>query len=156
MLIGPMAALARAIRVAACSAALIAPSTASASAGGDGGGGSSTGAALVAVLLIAAAYVLAYRVVGWLEQRFLVRTGLEYILLGAALGSEAFGIRLFQNITPLLPVIALAAGWVGLMRGTQLSYRERRDAPRGPAGVITLPHALAGRAVGGGAYVAFP
>jgi hypothetical protein len=109
---------------------------------------------VAAVLLIGAAYILADRVVGWLEERFLVMSGVEYILLGAALGSDALGVPLFQNLTPMLPVIALAAGWVGLMRGAQLSYREIREGPRGLSNVVTTHHLFTGLAVGFGTYFA--
>ncbi len=122
--------------------------------GGAPSEGPHVGPVVVGVLLIGAAYVLADRVVGWLEARFLVMSGVEYILLGVALGSDALGVPLFQNLTPMLPVIALAAGWVGLMRGAQLSYREIREGPRGLSNVVTTHHLFAGLAVGFAAFFA--
>ncbi|MEZ4253991.1 MAG: hypothetical protein R3B99_37770, partial [Polyangiales bacterium] len=88
----------------------IAPSPAFAS-----GGAADDGTTLTVVLLlfgVACAYLLAHFVVDQLQARFLVLPGVEYLVLGlllaAAVPSEVL------DLTQLLPIIALAAGWTGL------------------------------------------
>jgi hypothetical protein len=114
------------------------------------------GFALVAVfLLIGAAYVAADVFVDWLEERFLILSGVEYLLLGLVLGLALPGIREVESLQPIFPVIALTTGWLGLLRGTELRIREVRDAPEGLGTVMLLQLAVPGLVVGLVAYFGF-
>jgi len=88
-----------------------------------GGAADSVGQrAVVALLLVVgAAYLLAHAVVDWLQRRFLVVSGAEYILLGVGLGLLA-GEAL--DISGLAPILSLAAGWVGLIYGMELNLKR--------------------------------
>jgi len=66
------------------------------------------------------AYLLTHFVIDQLERRFLFTTGLEFVVLGVLLGPLVPEIRAFDDLTPIAPVIALAAGWVGLLYGMEL------------------------------------
>lgn len=70
--------------------------------------------------LVGTAYLLAHFVVDWLQRRLLFVSGFEYILLGIGLGYLA----VFQDLTPLAPILALAAGWVGIVLGMELDVRR--------------------------------
>jgi hypothetical protein len=111
--------------------------------------------AVVGVVLAAgAAYLLAHVVVGRLQRRFLVSPGAEYVLLGAILGPAGalWGLGVLRNLAPLLPFVALAAGWVGLLRGTELDLRRLVAAPEGALRVLLLHHGATGLGVGAAAY----
>jgi hypothetical protein len=121
-------------------------------------GAGSTGRPLLAVVALVlgagAAYLLAHVVVDRLQRRFLVTSGLAYVALGVLLGpaGSLFGVGVVRDLTPLLPFIALAAGWVGLLRGTELNIRRITDAPPNTLRVVVLHHAAAGLVVGAAAY----
>ncbi len=70
--------------------------------------------------LVGAAYLLAHFVVDWLQKRLLFVSGFEYILLGVGLGYLA----VFKDLTPLAPILALSAGWVGIVLGMELDVRR--------------------------------
>jgi Kef-type K+ transport system membrane component KefB len=141
------------------------PALAAATGGGhgeasDGGGGVSTFSILLVLLLVAGAYLLAHFVVERFQKALLVVTGFEYMLLGALLGPNlrlgdlSIGLAPFgDNLRVMLPVVALAAGWVGLTRGMELDRRRYRD--RGETGatrVVLVQTLLTGGLVGGAAY----
>lgn len=111
-------------------------------------------AVVLLVLGVGAAYLLAHAVVDRLQRRFLVTPGVEYVALGVLLGPAGahFGLGAVRDLTPLLPFIALAAGWVGLLRGTELDVRRLAEAPPGTLRVVVLHHAAAGLGVGLAAY----
>ena len=88
----------------------------------DGGSAGELTTVVIVVLVIGVAYVLAHNVVERLQRRFLVVSGAEYLFLGILLG-PTFALNVFEgkdNMTGLLPVIALAAGWVGLPSNSNL------------------------------------
>lgn len=93
-----------------------------------GGGTDSAQLATVVllVLFIGGAYLLTHFVVDQLERRLLFSSGFEYILLGILLGPAV--LHAFENLTPLAPVIALAAGWIGLLYGMELDLRRLVDS----------------------------
>jgi len=94
-----------------------------ATAGGASHGSDGPGLAPVLIILatVVFAYLIAHFFVDWMQRRFLVVSGLEYMLLGALLGREVVtDIHVFDDVTTLAPVIAFAAGWVGLLCGMQL------------------------------------
>jgi Kef-type K+ transport system membrane component KefB len=123
-------------------------------------GGGATEPTLVVVALIgvvAAAYLLTHFVVERLQKAFLVLTGIEYIVLGVLLGPEMPGdIPAFSNLHDLLPIVALAVGWVGLLRGMELSIRRlRAQPPLGVSRVVVVQAAAAGGLTTTAAYFAF-
>jgi hypothetical protein len=83
--------------------------------------GDSTSMVLTLILMIAIAYLLAHLILERIQQRFLVVTGLEYVLLGAVLGPTVFPqFTILHDLDRLAPLIAFATGWVGLLYGVQL------------------------------------
>ncbi len=119
------------------------------------GSGLSLGQLLGYIVLAALATVLARLVVERLQRRLLVLTGGEYVLVGALLGAGGLGIAAFEELTPVLPGIALAAGWVGLQRGFQLRLGEVVDMPSGSVRVALLHAFSTGAIVAVGGYLAF-
>ncbi len=82
------------------------------------------GLVLGLLLFVGLAYLLAHFVVDWFQRRLLVVTGLEYVLLGVLLGPSAVEqVHVFKDLTGLAPIIAFAAGWVGLLYGMELDVR---------------------------------
>jgi hypothetical protein len=105
--------------------------------------------------VIGVAYVLAHNVVERLQRRFLVVSGAEYLLLGFLLGPAFPAIHALDNVTGLLPIIALAAGWVGLLRGTDFDFTSLQKLDPATWRVVFLHHLLPGVAVGIGSYYFF-
>lgn len=140
---------------AACAACVLLPAhawAASTGAPGQGAGTSELGPVVLLVLVIGVAYVLAHNVVERLQRRFLVVSGLEYLLLGVMLGPLFPGIGAFDDLTGLLPIIALAAGWVGLLRGTDFDFASLQKLDPATWRIVFLHHALPGVIVGFGAF----
>ena len=126
-----------------------------ASGSGANDDGGDLGIVVLLVLLIGVAYVLAHNVVERLQRRFLVVSGAEYLLLGFLLGPAFPAIHALDNITGLLPIIALAAGWVGLLRGTDFEFASLQKLDPATWRIVFLHHLLPGVAVGIGAYYFF-
>jgi hypothetical protein len=126
-----------------------------ASNGASAGREGELGTVVLLVLVIGVAYVLAHNVVERLQRRFLVVSGAEYLLLGILLGPTFPAIHAFDNITGLLPIIALAAGWVGLLRGTDFDFASLQKLDPATWRIVFLHHLLPGVAVGFGAYYFF-
>ena len=122
-----------------------------AGASSEGGGAGELGTVVLLVIVIGVAYVLAHNVVERLQRRFLVVSGAEYLLLGALLGPTFPAIGVFDNITGIVPVIALAAGWVGLLRGTDFDFASLQKLDPATWRIVILHHLLPGAAVGFGA-----
>ncbi len=132
------------------------PDVASAASGAEqAGGAGELGTVVLLVLVIGVAYVLAHSVVERLQHRFLVVSGVEYLLLGVMLGPLFPAIGAFDDLTGLLPIIALAAGWVGLLRGTDFEFASLQKLDPATWRVVFLHHLLPGLAVGFGAYYLF-
>jgi len=132
--------------------------TAVASAASDGepkGSAGELGTVVVLVVVIGAAYVLAHSVVERLQRRFLVVSGAEYLLLGVLLGPTFPAIGVFDNITGIVPIIALAAGWVGLLRGTDFDFASLQKLDPATWRIVFLHHLLPGIAVGASAFYFF-
>jgi hypothetical protein len=108
----------------------------------------------VVLLLVSVgvAYLLTHLVVGRLQRAFLVVTGVEYVLLGVLLGPVVALVPAFSELSGLLPIIALATGWVGLLRGIELSTAALREAPRGTRRLALFDDLLAGGFVATAAY----
>lgn len=117
-----------------------------------GGGASvSTLIPIVSVVLgIAVAYLLAHFVVEKVQERVLMLAGLEYIGLGMLL--TTFDL---VDLTGLMPLIALAAGWVGLLRGMDLDIERVQSRPDGTMRIVLLHHIVPAAVVGGLAFWLF-
>lgn len=113
------------------------------------------GTVVLLVVVIGVAYVLAHNVVERLQRRFLVVSGAEYLLLGFLLGPAFPAIHALDNISGLLPIIALAAGWVGLLRGTDFDFASLQRLDPATWRIVFLHHLLPGLAVGAGSYYFF-
>ncbi|MGB8331377.1 MAG: hypothetical protein WCE62_14725 [Polyangiales bacterium] len=118
-------------------------------------GAGELGTVVMLVIVIGVAYVLAHNVVERLQRRFLVVSGAEYLLLGFLLGPAFPAIHALDNVAGLLPVIALAAGWVGLLRGTDFDFASLQKLDPATWRVVFLHHLLPGVTVGFGAYYFF-
>jgi hypothetical protein len=112
---------------ALCFATTLLPSPALAA----GGGASSDRLATVVTLVgfVAFAYLVTHFVVERLQKRFLFASGAEYLLLGVLLGPVSLG--LLGDAHGLAQVLALAAGWVGLLYGMELDVRRLLSAKDG-------------------------
>lgn len=132
-----------------------------ASGSGNDGAGGELGTVVLLVVVIGVAYVLAHNVVERLQRRFLVVSGAEYLLLGFLLGPAFPAIGRLENMTGLLPIVALfpivalAAGWVGLLRGTDFDFASLQKLDPATWRVVFLHHLLPGLAVGVGSYYFF-
>ena len=126
-----------------------------ASGAGQNDSAGELGTVVLLVLVIGVAYVLAHNVVERLQRRFLVVSGAEYLLLGFLLGPAFPAIHALDNVAGLLPIIALAAGWVGLLRGTDFDFASLQKLDPATWRVVFLHHLLPGVAVGVGSYYFF-
>lgn len=139
---------------------LLVPLLAFADAGGEAAEGGRGGEEAIVVGLIAVvglAYLGARFVVGRLQKRFLVMAGVEYVVLGVLLGEQMpYDIPAFSSLDELLPIVALAVGWVGLLRGMELSIEHlRKDRPTGATQIVVVQSLVAGGLTSGLAYLAF-
>jgi hypothetical protein len=142
---------------------------------------------IVLIGVIGAAYLLTHYVVDWLQRLFLVSTSVEYLVLGLLVGAfllpgrswwgasdEPTGLAAIipwpdplEDLALLAPLIALAAGWTGLIYGMSLKFStlfEERDGslrlavleglftalPVGLGALFVLRTALPGVAAGAG------
>lgn len=146
---------------AVAASALVWPALALADGGhGEQAGQSDSTLTIVVLLaLVASAYLLTHFVVGRIQRRFLVLVGIEYILLGVCLGPEVPWrnvASVADQLPSLLPIIALAVGWIGLVRGMELSFR--RTPPRVGTGLgrlVVMQAVVAGTLTAALAYVVF-
>lgn len=135
---------------------VVIPAAAVASEGSEEGASTLTVVALLGV--VAVAYLLAHFVLERLQKAFLVMAGVEYLLLGALLGEQMpYHLPAFSNLeSELLPIVALAVGWVGLLRGMDLSVESLRASKiEGVARVVVVQACVAGGLATGVAYLAF-
>ena len=125
-------------------------------ASGGGGHTGSTVAIVGGLAVLIAAYLLANFVVNRLEERLLIVTGFEFVLLGMILGPGSiipgFDVLNETALSKLMPVIALAAGWVGLLRGMDMQGSAISPRPKGTVRGVILHHLLPGAAVGACSY----
>ncbi len=120
--------------------------------GGEPADASSIAFIVISVLGVAAAYMFAHFVVGRLQTKLLIVAGVEFLLLGFMLGPTGFNLIGHENLTGVMPIIALAAGWVGLLRGTGFEFADLRNAKRGTAAVVVWHHVLPGVFVSAAAF----
>ncbi len=141
----------------AVSSTLLVPVVARATGGHGGSDGDSTVVVVALILAVAGAYLLTHFVVERLQRIFLVLTGIEYIVLGVLLGPQVpLDIPAFSELESLLPIVALAVGWVGLLRGMELSFRRYRGhVPTGISRIVLVQAIAAGGLTTAAAYYAF-
>ena len=83
---------------------------------------------LMIVLGIGLAYLIAHFVVSRLQEKFLLITGIEYVLLGVMIGPELTQVEDLRDLSGIAPLIAVAVGWVGLLFGMDADVKlNRRD-----------------------------
>jgi Kef-type K+ transport system membrane component KefB len=87
---------------------------------------------LTLVLVVVVAYLAAHVAFDRLAQRFLIVSGVEYLVLGLLLGPQVSGILSAETVRDFAPLTMLALGWVGAIIGTQFYLPE----------LIRLPSAL--------------
>lgn len=80
--------------------------------------------AFTLILVVVGGYLAAHVASGWLERRFLIVSGAEYLLLGVLLGPQVSGIISASVFDGFAPFLTLALGWVGVMVGAQFSLPE--------------------------------
>ncbi len=119
-----------------------------AQSGGPGG----TFTIVIGILAVGLCYLVANTLVERVQRRFLVLAGVEYLLLGYLLGPQVPQLAALNNLGSIFPVIALAAGWVGLLRGTQFDAEQLRASTGATWSIVLLHHVLAGVLTGGAAY----
>jgi hypothetical protein len=117
--------------------------------------GSETGTIVLLLLLVGVAYLTTHFVVGRLQTRLLVVAGVEYIILGILLGPAVPQIHALDDLAGLLPIIALAAGWVGLVRGMEINLKHFGSGPEGSVRLAVGDDLVAGLVVAGGAFGLF-
>jgi hypothetical protein len=117
------------------------------------GGRGGTFTIVIGILAVGFCYLVANTLVERVQRRFLVLAGVEYLLLGYLLGPEVPQLHALNNLSSLFPVIALAAGWVGLLRGTQFDTDELRASTGATWSIVLLHHVLAGTLTGAASYL---
>jgi hypothetical protein len=117
------------------------------------GGLGGTFTIVIGILAVGFCYLVANTLVERVQRRFLVLAGVEYLLLGYLLGPEVPQVHALNNLSSLFPVIALAAGWVGLLRGTQFDTDELRASTGATWSIVLLHHVLAGTLTGAASYL---
>lgn len=135
------------------SAALVLFAPLPAFATGGGSSGASITVVVVLILSVGAAYLLTNYFVDWLSRRFLVAPGVEFLVVGALLGPGFVGV--FSDITGILPIVALAAGWVGLLRGMEINRKRIGTGPTGALRLAIGDALVSGGLVGGAVFVAY-
>lgn len=96
------------------------------------------------------AYLATHFVVDRLQRALGIATSLEYLLVGLLLtplsiplfGLELPGIPAFQTVDYLLPLVALAAGWVGLLQGLNTDLATITSFRDGALRVVLLEAVL--------------
>jgi len=139
--------------VLAMALVLCAPSAAFAA--GGGGDAETTTTVVLVLLLVGSAYLIANFIVDRLQRMLLIVTGFEYLILGVFLGPTVPAVHVLDNLSGMMPIIALAAGWVGLLRGMDLDSARLAQRPPGTMRVVVLHHLFPGALVGGAAYYFF-
>jgi len=110
---------------------------------------------LFLIALAAVAYILAHFVVERLQARFLVTTGVEYVILGLLVGpmmpgGSALSVEGLHN---LRPVMSLVIGGVGLLFGLQANFRTLVNRTDDASHLALAEFIAVGVSVGLGSYL---
>jgi Kef-type K+ transport system membrane component KefB len=81
-------------------------------------------ATLTLVLVVAVAYLAAHLAFDWIARRFLIVSGVEYLILGILLGPQVSGVLSADVMASFAPLTLIALGWVGAIVGTQFYLPE--------------------------------
>ena len=81
-------------------------------------------AALLLVILVVVAYLAAHVAFDWLAKRFLIVSGVEYLVLGILLGPQVSGVLSADTLSSFSPITTLALGWIGAIVGMQFYLRD--------------------------------
>jgi hypothetical protein len=81
-------------------------------------------AALLLVMLVVVAYLAAHIAFDWLARRFLIVSGVEYLVLGILLGPQVSGVLSADMLDSFAPVTTLALGWIGAIVGMQFYLQD--------------------------------
>lgn len=138
--------------MAGLAGAMVIAGPTSAFAAGGGGDVGTTARVVAGLGVVAAAYLIANFIVDRLQQWLLIVTGFEYVILGVFLGPTVPAVDVLGDLSGLMPIIALAAGWVGLLRGMDLDTARLADRAPGTLRAVVLHHLVPGVAVGVTAY----
>ena len=99
-----------------------------ANAGGAAPAADGSMALLLTILgAISAAYLAAHFLMERVQRRWLVTSGSEYVLLGIFLG---YSSGVVSDERMLAPVLAFAAGWIGLLDGSTLRLSHLSSLPK--------------------------
>ncbi len=78
---------------------------------------------LVLLALIAGTYLISYLLLGWLTRRFGLVIGVQYILLGIAIG-PVFKVLSPETLSGFEPLVALAIGALGMLAGLEFNLKR--------------------------------
>ena len=81
-------------------------------------------AALLLVLLVVVAYLAAHVAFDWLARRFLIVSGVEYLVLGILLGPQVSSVLSADMLESFAPITTLALGWIGAIVGMQFYLQD--------------------------------
>ncbi|MFT4623844.1 MAG: hypothetical protein ACI8PZ_002500 [Myxococcota bacterium] len=103
---------------------------------------------LALVALVGVAHLTAHWASSWLQRRYLVLTGVEYVLLGLLLGPSVLPtVHIVDDLTRIAPIVAFAAGWHGLIAGAELDLRTWTESDPRSTRLALVASALAGATV---------
>jgi Kef-type K+ transport system membrane component KefB len=80
--------------------------------------------ALLLVLLVVVAYLAAHVAFDWLARRYLIVSGVEYLVLGILLGPQVSGVLSADMLDSFAPITTLALGWIGAIVGMQFYLQD--------------------------------
>lgn len=75
--------------------------------------------ALILVVVVAASYLAARWAFDRIADRFMVVSGVEYLLLGILLGPQVSGVLSRDTVDSFSPIISLGLGWMGARLGAE-------------------------------------
>ena len=81
-------------------------------------------AALLLVILVVVAYLAAHVAFDWLARRFLIVSGVEYLVLGILLGPQVADVLSTEMLESFSPITTLALGWIGAIVGMQFYLQD--------------------------------
>src|SRR5688500_1878038 len=81
-------------------------------------------AALLLVILVVVAYLAAHVAFDWLAKRFLIVSGVEYLVLGILLGPQVSDVLSAATLDSFSPITTLALGWIGAIVGMQFYLQD--------------------------------
>lgn len=77
---------------------------------------------LLAILVLG--YLSAHYLIGRLQTRYFILSGVEYILLGVLVGPHVTGVMTPAVVNQLSPIMSLSIGSLGLLYGLQIRFRH--------------------------------